>query len=243
MADALVLSSNTYFVALEDRLGSIRGPVHAAQELGLTSLTDKQAKTFVDGRFGSFTLGPIATSPLALANAYATIFSGGTRCDPTPVAAVLGADGKPLRDGDGAALDVGHHCTKDVIPERLARTISVVLRADVQSGRGTASRADIPGHQISGKTGTSQDHYSVAFVGSTPEYTASVMVLNPDVAEDVGGFGGDKGAQTWHDAMAPVLAHHPSGSFGRADPRYLGRLAHHSGSGCSFQVVGMRLPC
>ena len=217
--------------------------MRAAQRLGLTSLTDSEAQQFIDGRFGSFTLGPVATSPLALADAYATIFSGGTRCDPTPITAVLDADGKPLTGADGAPLDVGHHCTEHVVPESLARTISVVLRADVQSGHGTASRANIPGHEIAGKTGTSQDNTSVAFVGSTPEYTASVMVLNPDVAENVGGFGGDKGAQTWHDAMAPVLAHHATGGFGRADPRYLGRLAHVTGSGCSFQVVGMQLQC
>ena len=60
--------------------------MRAAQELGLTSLTDDEARRFIDGRFGPFTLGPLATSPLALANAYATIFSGGTRCRPTPVA-------------------------------------------------------------------------------------------------------------------------------------------------------------
>ncbi len=120
---------------------------------------------------------------------------------------------------------------------------SVVLRADVETERGTGRRANVPGHQIAGKTGTSQNNHSVAFVGSTPEYTASVMVLNPDEAEDVGGFGGDKPAQTWHDAMAPVLADREPASFGRADPRYLGRLARSTGSGCSFQVVGMRLPC
>jgi membrane peptidoglycan carboxypeptidase len=243
MADALVLSSNTYFVALEDRLGSIEGPVRAAQKLGLTSLTDDIARTFIDGRFGSFTLGPIATSPLALANSYATIFSGGTRCEPTAITEVLDAEGAPLTDREGTPLDLGHQCEEDVVPEALARTVSVVLRADVETVRGTGRRANVPGHQIAGKTGTSQNNHSVAFVGSTPEFTASVMVLNPDEAEDVGGFGGNKPAQTWHDAMAPVLADREPASFGRADPRYLGRLARSTGSGCSFQVVGMRLPC
>ena len=35
MTRALVMSSNTYFVALEDQLGSVDGPVRAAQQMGL----------------------------------------------------------------------------------------------------------------------------------------------------------------------------------------------------------------
>jgi membrane peptidoglycan carboxypeptidase len=243
MAEALVRSSNTYFVGLEDHLGSIDGPVHAAQQLGLSSMTDEIANSFISGRFGSFTLGPIPTSPLALANAYATIFSGGTRCDPTPVTAVLTSDGSPLTGPNGAALDVGTHCTRGVVPAGLAHTLSQVLRGDVESTIGTATRANIPGHQIAGKTGTTQNNFSVAFVGSTPEYTASVMVENPDTAQDVGGFGGAKGAQIWHDAMAPILSARPTASFPAADAHYLGRLAQVSGSTCTFQVGDLPLPC
>ena len=60
---------------------------------------------------------------------------------------------------------------------------------------------------------------SVAFVGYTPEITASVMVFNPKVNENVGGFGGGKGATIWRDAMAPILEARGSGDFPPADPR------------------------
>src|SRR3712207_9239267 len=56
----------------------------------------------------------------------------------------------------------------------------------------TGTRAYVPGHQIAGKTGTSQDNDSIAFVGYTPEITASVMVLNPKEKQNVGGFGGGR---------------------------------------------------
>src|SRR3712207_2613328 len=74
-------------------------------------------------------------------------------------------------------------------------------------------RAAIPGHQIATKTGTAQDRASVSFVGSTPRYTASVMLFNPTANVDVGGFGGSRGGQIWHDAFLPVLSAEPPVPF------------------------------
>lgn len=244
MADALVRSSNAYFVGLEDALGAVDGPVHLAQAMGNTSITDQVAAKYIDGRLGSFTLGVQATSPLALADAYATVFSGGTQCDPTPVTAVLDSTGKPLAGKDGKPLPTGTHCAPGVLPANVAHTMSQVMRADVESSEGTALPANIPGHEIAGKTGTAQSNYSIAFVGSTPEYTASVMVENPDTNEDVGGFGGDKGGTIWHDAMAPILAAAPTRAFPPADPAVLGPgLAHPGPTGCTFAIADLTLPC
>ena len=58
----------------------------------------------------------------------------------------------------------------------------------------------------------------MAFVGYTPEIAASVMVFNPKDEEDVGGYGGGKGATIWRDAMAPILTARGSGVFPPADP-------------------------
>jgi membrane peptidoglycan carboxypeptidase len=71
---------------------------------------------------------------------------------------------------------------------------------------GTGTRAAIPGHDIAGKTGTSQDRFSVAFVGYTPQYAASVMVLNPKQNEDLGGYGGRLAAPIWRAALEPILS-------------------------------------
>ena len=240
LADALVMSSNTFFVGLEDHLGSVEGPVREAQQLGLASLTDDQAQQAIDGEQGSFTLGPDATSPLDLTDAYATVFSGGTQCDPTPITAVTGPDGAPVTGADGTALDTGDHCTADALPAPVANTLAQVMRGDVQSDIGTASRARIAGHDISGKTGTAQGNISVAFVGSTPEYTAGVMVFNPDENKDVGGYGGGKGAQIWHDAMVPVLDRTPTSSFPPADRSVLGVPA---GGDCPFTEGDLALVC
>ncbi|WP_369132456.1 transglycosylase domain-containing protein [Modestobacter sp. I12A-02662] len=215
MHDALVRSSNTYFVALQDALGSVEGPVRMAQRMGLKSI-DEQAQSIIDGRMGSFTLGPFATSPLYLASAYSTLGASGTQCDPTPVVQVLDRSGQPLTGDDGQPLVKNDNCTAEAIPPGVANTLANVLVDDVTSG--TGQRANVPGHQIAGKTGTSQNQFSAAFVGFTPEYAASVMVLNPKENQNVGGYGGNKPAQIWHDAMAPVLNQGPTGTFPPADP-------------------------
>jgi len=205
MVEALVRSSNTYFVALEDQLGSVEGPVRMAQRMGLFSL-DPVADQVIADRRGSFTLGAEATSPLALASAYSTLAANGTQCDPTPVIAVLDRGGQPLANADGVAFDTGPHCTPEAVPPAVATTLNQILIGDTASAIGTGTRAAIPGHQIAGKTGTSQDRFSVAFVGYTPQYAASVMVLNPKHNQDVGAYGGRGAAPIWHDAFLPILS-------------------------------------
>ncbi|MGY1823831.1 transglycosylase domain-containing protein [Geodermatophilus sp. SYSU D00079] len=204
MAEALVRSSNTYFVALEDQLGSVEGPVRMAQRMGLFSL-DPVADEVVAENRGSFTLGAEATSPLALASAYSTLGANGTRCAPTPVTEILDRDGRPLTRDDGSPVPTGDDCTPEAVPPAVATTLNQILVGDTALPIGTGTRAAIPDHQIAGKTGTSQDRFSVAFVGYTPAHAASVMVLNPKRNQDVGGFGGGRGAQIWHDAMRPVI--------------------------------------
>ena len=121
---------------------------------------------------------------------------------------------------DGGPLIKDDRCTPEAIPPGVANTLNQMLRKDVEPGNPgqTAPAAYVRGHQIAGKTGTAQGNVSVAFVGYTPEITASVMVFNPKQQENVGGFGGGKGARVWHDAMAPILEARGSGVFPPADP-------------------------
>jgi membrane peptidoglycan carboxypeptidase len=220
---ALYMSSNTYFVALEDALGSIKKPAEMARRMGMRFDRPNQIPldTIIGQNNGSFTLGPYATSPLDLASAYSTLAANGTQCDPIPVTEILDHDGKPLTKKDGSPLVPESTCEKDAIPQGVATTLNQILRKDVEPGFSgqTASRAYIPGHQIAGKTGTAQGNISVAFVGYTPEYTASVMVFDPKTEQDVGGFGGGKGATIWHDAMQPILSKEKTAAFPKADPK------------------------
>jgi membrane peptidoglycan carboxypeptidase len=221
LTTALYQSSNTYFVALEDTLGSVEEPVRMAERMGLYQFSPAGfSQKIIDENRGSFTLGPDATSPLALASAYSTLAAGGTQCDVVPVTAVLDRFGEPLRDDDGEPLLPADNCTPEAIPAGVATTLNQMLRKDVEPGNPgqTAPAAYVSGHQIAGKTGTAQGNVSVTFVGYTPEIAASVMVFDPKRNRDVGGFGGGKGATIWRDAMAPILQARGSGNFPPADP-------------------------
>ena len=212
MNEALVRSSNTYFVALEDQLGSVEGPVRMAQRMGLFSLDPVADEVVADNR-GSFTLGAEATSPLALASAYSTLGANGTQCDPTPIVSVLDNAGEPMTGLNGEPLDTGTFCTPEAVPPAVATTLNQILVGDTARSIGTGTRAAIPGHDIAGKTGTSQDRFSVAFVGYTPKYAASVMLLNPKRNQDLGGYGGRLAAPIWHDALLPILSAQPPTPF------------------------------
>ena len=221
LTTALYQSSNTYFLALEDALGSVEEPVRMAERMGLYQFdTTGIAQRTIEENNGSFAFGPDQTSPLALASAYSTLAASGTQCDVLPVTAVLDRFGEPVVDDAGTSLLPSDNCTPGAIRPGVADTLNQMLRKDVEPGYAgqTAPRAYVPGHQIAGKTGTTQDNISVTFVGYTPEIAASAMVFNPKQAKDVGGFGGGKGATIWRDAMAPILTARGSSDFPPADP-------------------------
>src|SRR5829696_6223212 len=116
LTTALYQSSNTYFVALEDALGSVEQPVRMAEAMGLYQFDPPgRADELVEANNGSFTLGPDATSPLGLASAYSTLAASGTQCDVVPVTEVLDRFGKPAVDAGGKPLAVGDRCTPEAI--------------------------------------------------------------------------------------------------------------------------------
>ena len=219
MTTGLIASANTYFVGLEDALGSVEGPVKTAVAMGMhfdDPVSQHPAHYYIDNELGSFTLGPDATSPLDLASAYSTVAASGTHCDPTPVTAILDRNGKPVTGADGKPLDTGDHCTPNALAPGVANTLANMMVGVVTGG--TGRRAQIPGHTIGGKTGTTQENKTAAFGGITPDYALGVMYFDPHGKIKVGGEGGGVPASIFHDAMAPILANQPDKPFPPADP-------------------------
>ncbi len=76
MTDALAQSVNTYFADLERRVG-VCETVTLAGEMGVRGGNDQELPASP-----SATLGGLETTPLMMANAYATFANRGTYCEP-----------------------------------------------------------------------------------------------------------------------------------------------------------------
>jgi membrane peptidoglycan carboxypeptidase len=228
LTEALATSPNTGFIILEEKAG-LNNVVDMAYRLGLRDTMQgvnnagdplkadgsngpSQGDQFKQDNSGSFTLGPGATSVLELSNVAATIMSEGTWCPPTPVEEVLDRDGKPVHLGEAP-------CDEAVTPD-LANSLAQGMSHDVKPG-GTASGATQGFNwPMIGKTGTTEDYWSVAFMGATTKYAGAVMTFTDGVAPQVicngtpprlcgnngatGVTGGQVAAPTWFNAMKVI---------------------------------------
>ena len=207
MARATAYSTNTYFMALEERTGICR-PAEIAESMGVRLGSGDPLM-----RVPSFTLGTMEVTPLAMANAYATFAAHGLYCEPVSII--------EIRDRDGNRLPVPADNCQKVIKREVADTVTVMLNGVVNggiSGRTGASMA-LEDWQVAGKTGTTNDSAAVWFAGYTPTLAAAVWVgdprggyAHPMKAVTVNGtyyaqvFGGTLPGPIWRDAMQQALA-------------------------------------
>ncbi|MEU8081687.1 transglycosylase domain-containing protein [Catellatospora citrea] len=182
-------SVNTYFVWLEQQVGADK-TIEMAQRLGVRFRhPDNASHAASDAAgWGSFVLGVSLTTPLDLANAYATLAADGVYCSPLPVAAVT--------DGAGRQLDVANTSCAPAISAEIARAATDAARCPVgQSGAfgrcdgGTATAVSglLGGRAVAGKTGSSTDNMTESFVAYTPQLAAAAIAANPDTPTDAVG--------------------------------------------------------
>ncbi|MEU4804512.1 transglycosylase domain-containing protein [Actinosynnema sp. NPDC023587] len=244
LTEALAQSPNTAFIILEEKAG-LDTVVDMAHRLGLResmqgvnkngdplkrdgSNGPSQGDVYKRDNSGSFTLGAGPTSILELSNVAATIMSGGKWCPPTPVEKITDRNGNPVQIEEAA-------CDQAVAPE-IANALATGMSADTKPGgtaHGAAGGWDRP---MIGKTGTTEDHWSVAFMGATPQYAGAVMTFTDGVApqvicsgnpprlcgtNDAGGvFGGQVAAPTWFNAMRTIHGASEIRQLPPVDPRY-----------------------
>ena len=167
LARALVSSDNTVYAQLTDLVGP-KAIVETAHELGVKSPLDA---------YFSIGLGSVAVNPLEMARAYATIGNAGRRVDgslfgdaPRVVEAV-----ERIRSG---RVDDNLPEPTEVMEPGEAENLTSMLEDVVRSGTGV--RAAVPGVQVAGKTGTTDNYADAWFVGFTPEIAVAVWVGYPD---------------------------------------------------------------
>ena len=159
---ATLKSDNTVYMQLALDLGP-KEVRETAYDMGI--------KTKLDG-YPAETLGglTIGVSPLEMANAYATIASGGYRNRPTAI--------KEIRfpDGEVETPAAFKHKRTKAFEDAVTYEATKILEQNVQSGTGT--RAEI-GCPAAGKTGTTDNFSDAWFVGFTPRLSTAVWVGYP----------------------------------------------------------------
>jgi len=133
----------------------------------------------------------LGVSPLEMANAYATLASGGIRNEAKGIQRVEFPDGK--------TDDLGKPKRKRVFTDGQAYEVTKILKANVTGGTGTRAQIGCP---AAGKTGTTDAFNDAWFVGYTPKLSTSSWVGHPNALQSMPGVaGGTIPAGIWHDYM------------------------------------------
>ncbi len=133
----------------------------------------------------------LGVSPLEMANAYATLASGGIRNEPKGIQKVVFPDGK--------TDDLGKPERKRVFTDGQAYEVTKILQQNVTGGTGTRAQIGCP---AAGKTGTTDAFNDAWFVGYTPKLATSTWVGFPNALQSMPGVaGGTIPAGIWHDYM------------------------------------------
>jgi membrane peptidoglycan carboxypeptidase len=184
-------SVNTYFVWLEQKIGAEKA-VNMAKRLGIVFRADTDEALAKPGRahgWGAFTLGVADTTPLDLANAYATVAAEGVYCKPLPAMSITDASGK----ASPAAKPTCHRA----VSRDVARAATDAARCPVgdqgfyhKCDGGTAPEVGaMIDRPVAGKTGSSETNATESFVGFTPQIAVAGTACTPDNPWDSVGAG------------------------------------------------------
>ena len=161
LTKALSMSLNTVAV----RLGLEVGPkavAATAHRLGIGSELQANA---------SIALGTSEVTPLEMATAYTPFANGGIGVQPHVILRVRTADGRQLYQRKGSS-------NGRIIEPQYVAMMNAMLQETLLTG--TARKAELPGWQAAGKTGTTQEYKDAWFVGYTSHLVTAVWLGNDD---------------------------------------------------------------
>ena len=233
LKQATVTSDNTVFAQLDLDVGP-KAVARTAESMGITSPLDGIPAEGIGGL-------RVGVSPLEMADAYATLASGGIHHDPVAVTRVVFPDGhvdRPQRPHP-----------RRVLSRPVAWEVTRLLHDNITEGTGTAAYTGCPGQ--AGKTGTTDEYTDAWFAGYQPNLASVVWVGYPESNEismsDVHGiivFGGTFPAEIWHSlysgAGVPCEEFHEPGQKISWAP-YYGHFARPSpGAGSNLGGQGSK---
>jgi membrane peptidoglycan carboxypeptidase len=166
MAKAAAYSVNTYFVGLEEKTGQCL-PAQIATELGIKGPDGKP----IENPGPSFTLGTYETTPLDMAEAYATFAARGVHCASRSILSIT--------DRNGATIAVPPKTCEQALTPAVADGVNYLLHGVIYGPYPNPTGGPMrlaSNRPAGGKTGTIDDHAAVWFAGYTPQLATAVWV-------------------------------------------------------------------
>ena len=157
IAGAFAVSSNTGFARLIDTIGTDK-VVDMAKRCGIDTELESVP---------SITLGSQGVTVREMAEAYATIATGGIHREAVAI--------ENIKDKDGNVIFEANTEGERVLEEDVAKATEQVMEGVVTGGTGTAA-ALYTGQEVAGKTGTSEQWRDSWFCGITPQYSVAIWL-------------------------------------------------------------------
>lgn len=208
LRQALANSYNIPAVKILSQIG-INNLVDFGKQMGITTWGDPS-------RFGlSLTLGGGEIKMIDLATAYGVFANRGTKMNPYSITHISDYKKNTFLDNDCSSprLEKPPSCQgTPVIKPQTAYLISDILADNKarSSTFGLSSKLVIPGHQVSVKTGTTNNLRDNWTIGYTNKYLVAVWVGNNDNSPMSGVASGVTGATPiWQEIMKTVLENLP----------------------------------
>jgi penicillin-binding protein 1A len=188
LASATWDSVNVVFAQLDLDVGP-ENVTHTAHQMGIEAPLESVPAEAIGGL-------SVGVTPLEMADAYATLASGGIHHEPT----ALGRVEFPTGKADEPSPDSGDR----VLTQGEAYEVTKLLEGVITQGTGAGYTYMGCGAEA-GKTGTSEGESDAWFAGYTPLYSTAVWVGHPQSREATG-FGGPTAGPIWRSFMESAVA-------------------------------------
>jgi penicillin-binding protein 1A len=162
--------------------------VRTAQRLGISSSLQPNL---------SLALGTSEVTPVELTTAYATFANGGQSVLPYVIREVKSASGKVIYARKGSGFGT-------VVQPQTLSMMNTMFHEVMLSG--TGAKVNIPGWEVGGKSGTTQDFRDAWFVGFTARLVTAVWLGNDDNSQMKRVAGGGLPADIWGKYMKAAHA-------------------------------------
>ncbi|MDU8943939.1 transglycosylase domain-containing protein [Ovoidimarina sediminis] len=172
-------------------------------------------------------LGVSESTLLEMTGAYAGILNGGSAVTPYGMIDLrIKGDPTPIIGQEGGVQE-------RVISQRAARQLVYMMRETVLTGTGT--RAQVGGHPVAGKTGTTQAQRDAWFIGFSADYVVGVWMGYDDNTPLTGVTGGGLPAEIFREAMAGIHQGMPTKPLPMTAPEPSRQVASGNDRGTSAQ--------